>query len=193
MRFSSDVKQKFLGMGPENRDNKNSRETRTAFKGADRKTRCVEWSHIARNYQGSYCVQKNNSDNIIPPSDITVLIKNTKIKSVPDFDSICSKILKKFSNVTIIKLCYLINKVLEDCNYHPYTKTWKRSYEPRKLFIIFISLLSILSKITESIILNRLNQFVEPNIICKEQFDLEGTSPPPSTSKSCGMHHFWFS
>ncbi|GIY72990.1 RNA-directed DNA polymerase from mobile element jockey [Caerostris extrusa] len=34
-----------------------------------------------------------------------------------------------------------------------------------------ISLLSTLSKITESIILNRFNQFVEPNnIICKERF-----------------------
>ncbi|GIX75550.1 RNA-directed DNA polymerase from mobile element jockey [Caerostris extrusa] len=100
---------------------------------------------------------QNNSDDIIPPdspSDNTIIIKNTKIKSATGLDSISNKILKKLPIITMIKLCYLINKVLE-LKYFP--DSWKtatiipilklgkdptnpESYRP-------ISLLSTLSKI----------------------------------------------
>ncbi|GIX69855.1 RNA-directed DNA polymerase from mobile element jockey [Caerostris extrusa] len=88
---------------------------------------------------------QNNSDDIIPPvspSDITIIIKHTKIKSALGLDSISTKILKKLPNITIIKRCYLINKVLElkyfpdswkTATIIPILKTRKRSYEPRKL------------------------------------------------------------
>ncbi|GIY29063.1 RNA-directed DNA polymerase from mobile element jockey [Caerostris darwini] len=59
---------------------------------------------------------QNNSDDIIPPdspSDIIIIIQNMKTKSAPGLDSISNKILKKLPIITIIKLCYLINKVLE--------------------------------------------------------------------------------
>ncbi|GIX90790.1 hypothetical protein CEXT_135191 [Caerostris extrusa] len=44
---------------------------------------------------------------------ILPIIQNTKIKSAPGLDSISNKILKKLPIIIIIKLCYIINKVLE--------------------------------------------------------------------------------
>ncbi|GIY89443.1 ubiquitin carboxyl-terminal hydrolase 7 [Caerostris extrusa] len=57
--------------------------------------------------------QNKSNYYITPSSDITIN-KRTKIKSAPGLDSISYKSLKKLLDITIIKLCYLINKVSDD-------------------------------------------------------------------------------
>ncbi|GFV88235.1 probable RNA-directed DNA polymerase from transposon X-element [Trichonephila clavipes] len=104
------------------------------------------------------------------PSEIISYIKKSNSKKAPGKDGISNRMTKNFSLKAILILTILINKILT-LNYFP--KSWKEaiifpilkpgknknlpaSYRP-------ISLLSTLSKITESIILTRLKNFIYTN------------------------------
>ncbi|GFS91775.1 probable RNA-directed DNA polymerase from transposon X-element [Trichonephila clavipes] len=106
------------------------------------------------------------------PSEIISYIKKSSSKKAPGKDGISNRMTKNFSLKAILILTILINKILT-LNYFP--KAWKEaiifpilkpgknkkipsSYRP-------ISLLSTLSKITESIILTRLKEFLYTNNI----------------------------
>ncbi|GFX26238.1 probable RNA-directed DNA polymerase from transposon X-element [Trichonephila clavipes] len=106
------------------------------------------------------------------PSEIITYIKKSNSKKAPGKDGISNRMTKNFSLKAILILTILINKILT-LNYFP--KAWKEaiifpilkpgknknipsSYRP-------ISLLSTLSKITESIILTRLKEFLYTNNI----------------------------
>ncbi|GFW96303.1 probable RNA-directed DNA polymerase from transposon X-element [Trichonephila clavipes] len=106
------------------------------------------------------------------PSEIISYIKKSNSKKAPGKDGISNRMTKNFSLKAILILTILINKILT-LNYFP--KAWKEaiifpilktgknksipsSYRP-------ISLLSTLSKITESIILTRLKDFLYTNNI----------------------------
>ncbi|GFX44430.1 probable RNA-directed DNA polymerase from transposon X-element [Trichonephila clavipes] len=106
------------------------------------------------------------------PSEIISYIKKSNSKKAPGKDGISNRMTKNFSLKAILILTILINKILT-LNYFP--KAWKEaiifpilkpgknknipsSYRP-------ISLLSTLSKITESIILTRLKEFLYTNNI----------------------------
>ncbi|GFX60330.1 probable RNA-directed DNA polymerase from transposon X-element [Trichonephila clavipes] len=106
------------------------------------------------------------------PSEIISYNKKSNSKKAPGKDGICNRMTKNFSLKAILILTILINKILT-LNYFP--KAWKEaiifpilkpgknknipsSYRP-------ISLLSTLSKITESIILTRLKDFLYTNNI----------------------------
>ncbi|GFW49353.1 probable RNA-directed DNA polymerase from transposon BS [Trichonephila clavipes] len=104
------------------------------------------------------------------PSEIISYIKKSNSKKAPGKDGISNRMTKNFSLKAILILTIIINKILT-LNYFP--KSWKEaiifpilkpgknknlpaSYRP-------ISLLSTLSKITESIILTRLKNFIYTN------------------------------
>ncbi|GFU45176.1 RNA-directed DNA polymerase from mobile element jockey [Trichonephila clavipes] len=106
------------------------------------------------------------------PSEIISYIKKSNSKKAPGKDGISNRMTKNFSLKAILILTILINKILT-LSYFP--KAWKEaiifpilkpgknkniptSYRP-------ISLLSTLSKITESIILTRLKEFLYTNNI----------------------------
>ncbi|GFY27868.1 probable RNA-directed DNA polymerase from transposon X-element [Trichonephila clavipes] len=112
------------------------------------------------------------------PYEIISYIKKSNSKKAPGKDGISNRMTKNFSLKAILILTILINKILT-LNYFP--KAWKEaiifpilkpgknknipsSYRP-------ISLLSTLSKITESIILTRLKEFLcTNNIINPNQY-----------------------
>ncbi|GFV58588.1 probable RNA-directed DNA polymerase from transposon X-element [Trichonephila clavipes] len=104
------------------------------------------------------------------PSEIISYIKSSNPKKAPGKDGISNRMTKNFTLKAILILTILINKILKH-NYFP--KIWKEaiifpilkpgksknnpaSYRP-------ISLLSTLSKITESIILTRLKNIININ------------------------------
>ncbi|GFW76926.1 probable RNA-directed DNA polymerase from transposon X-element [Trichonephila clavipes] len=104
------------------------------------------------------------------PSEIISYIKNSNSKKAPGKDGISNRMTKNFTLKAILILTILVNKILT-LNYFP--KFWKEaiifpilkpgknknlpaSYRP-------ISLLPTLSKITESIILTRLKNFIYTN------------------------------
>ncbi|GFU91494.1 probable RNA-directed DNA polymerase from transposon X-element [Trichonephila clavipes] len=106
------------------------------------------------------------------PSEIISYIKSSNAKKAPGKDGISNRMTKNFTLKAILILTILINKILKH-NYFP--KIWKEaiifpilkpgksknnpaSYRP-------ISLLSTLSKITESIILTRLKNVININNI----------------------------
>ncbi|GFW38622.1 probable RNA-directed DNA polymerase from transposon X-element [Trichonephila clavipes] len=106
------------------------------------------------------------------PSEIISYIKSSNAKKAPGKDGISNRMTKNFTLKAILILTILINKILKH-NYFP--KIWKEaiifpilkpgksknnpaSYRP-------ISLLSTLSKITESIILTRLKNIININNI----------------------------
>ncbi|GFW25940.1 probable RNA-directed DNA polymerase from transposon X-element [Trichonephila clavipes] len=130
----------------------------------------------------------NNTD--IPPtlpSEIIQIIKKIKIKKYPGRDGITNKMLKKLPRLTIFKITNIINNMLT-LRYFP--MSWKtavvipilkpdknsalaESYRP-------ISLLPVLSKLAEKVILARLNDHLErENILIPEQ---HGFRPRLSTS-----------
>ncbi|GIX96745.1 hypothetical protein CDAR_591691 [Caerostris darwini] len=102
-RLSSDVKQKILGLGPANRDKKNSIETRGTFKGTDKKTRCVEWSRITRNCLGYYCVQ-NHDQNFFLGQDYSLDQQKYKEELIDHEDTI-EKIKGKIESLGLITNC----------------------------------------------------------------------------------------
>ncbi|GFX52810.1 probable RNA-directed DNA polymerase from transposon X-element [Trichonephila clavipes] len=104
------------------------------------------------------------------PSEIISYIKKSNSKKAPGKDGISNRMTKNFTLKAILILTILVNKILT-LNYFP--KSWKEaiifpilkpgknknlpaSYRP-------ISLLPTLSKITESIILTRLKNFIYTN------------------------------
>ncbi|GFW26973.1 probable RNA-directed DNA polymerase from transposon BS [Trichonephila clavipes] len=112
------------------------------------------------------------------PDEIINYIKNLKVNKVPGLDNINNKMIKHFSLKTIIILTYLINKILQlrhfpnnwktaivfPINKPGKNKQYPDSYRP-------ISLLSSLSKITELIILNRINKFInDTNFLNPNQY-----------------------
>ncbi|GFW81460.1 probable RNA-directed DNA polymerase from transposon X-element [Trichonephila clavipes] len=131
----------------------------------------------------------NNTDIIPPtlPSEIIQIIKKIKIKKCPGRDGITNKMLKKLPRLTIFKITNIINNMLT-LRYFP--MSWKtavvipilkpdknsalaESYRP-------ISLLPVLSKLAEKVILARLNDHLErENILIPEQ---HGFRPRLSTS-----------
>ncbi|GFU20546.1 probable RNA-directed DNA polymerase from transposon X-element [Trichonephila clavipes] len=131
----------------------------------------------------------NNTDIIPPtlPSEIIQIIKKIKIKKCPGRDGITNKMLKKLLRLTIFKITNIINNMLT-LRYFP--MSWKtavvipilrpdknsalaESYRP-------ISLLPVLSKLAEKVILARLNDHLErENILIPEQ---HGFRPRLSTS-----------
>ncbi|GFU51515.1 probable RNA-directed DNA polymerase from transposon X-element [Trichonephila clavipes] len=112
------------------------------------------------------------------PVEVSDYIKKLKIRKTPGNDNITNKMIRNFSLKALIILTFLINKILI---FRHFPKHWKiaiifpikkpgknsnlaQSYRP-------ISLLSSLSKITEHIILNRLNAFIsDSNIINPNQY-----------------------
>ncbi|GFX63918.1 probable RNA-directed DNA polymerase from transposon X-element [Trichonephila clavipes] len=131
----------------------------------------------------------NNNDLIPPtlPSAIIQIIKKIKIKKCPGRDGITNKMIKKLPKLTIFKITNIVNNMLT-LRYFP--KSWKtavvvpilkpgknsalaESYRP-------ISLLPVLSKLAEKIILARLNDYLErEKILIPEQ---HGFRPRLSTS-----------
>ncbi|GFU63032.1 probable RNA-directed DNA polymerase from transposon X-element [Trichonephila clavipes] len=131
----------------------------------------------------------NNIDLIPPtlPSEIIQIIKKIKIKKCPGRDGITNKMIKKLPKLTIFKITNIVNNMLT-LRYFP--KSWKtavvvpilkpgknsalaESYRP-------ISLLPVLSKLAEKIILARLNDYLErEKILIPEQ---HGFRPRLSTS-----------
>ncbi|GFX42257.1 probable RNA-directed DNA polymerase from transposon X-element [Trichonephila clavipes] len=101
------------------------------------------------------------------PLEVSDYIKKLKIRKTPGKDNITNKMIRNFSLKALIILTYLINKILI---LRHFPQNWKiavifpikkpgknsnlaQSYRP-------ISLLSVFGKITEYIILNRLNTFI---------------------------------
>ncbi|GFX52616.1 probable RNA-directed DNA polymerase from transposon X-element [Trichonephila clavipes] len=131
----------------------------------------------------------NNTDNISPilPFEIVQIIKKFKIKKCLGRDGIINKMLKKLPRLTIFKITNIINNMLT-VRYFP--MSWKtavvililkpgknialaESYQP-------ISLLPVLSKLAEKVILARLNDHLErENILIPQQ---HGFHPRLSTS-----------
>ncbi|GFT56316.1 RNA-directed DNA polymerase from mobile element jockey [Trichonephila clavipes] len=131
----------------------------------------------------------NNTGTIPPtlPSEIIQIIKKIKIKKCPGRDGITNKMIKKLPKLNIFKITNIVNNMLT-LRYFP--KSWKtavvvpilkpgknsalaESYRP-------ISLLPVLSKLAEKVILARLNDHLErENILIPEQ---HGFQPRLSTS-----------
>ncbi|GFT52230.1 probable RNA-directed DNA polymerase from transposon X-element [Trichonephila clavipes] len=119
----------------------------------------------------AYLDSNTNNNDLIPftlPSEIIQIIKMIKIKKCPGRDGITNKMIKKLPKLTIFKITNIVNNMLT-LRYFP--KSWKtavvvpilkpgknsalaESYRP-------ISLLPVLSKLAEKIILARLNDYLE--------------------------------
>ncbi|GFW96309.1 RNA-directed DNA polymerase from mobile element jockey [Trichonephila clavipes] len=138
----------------------------------------------------AYLDSNTNNNDLIPPtlpSEIIQIIKKIKIKKCPGRDGITNKMIKKLTKLTIFKITNIVNNMLT-LRYFP--KSWKtavvvpilkpgknsalaESYRP-------ISLLPVLSKLAEKIILARLNDYLErEKILIPEQ---HGFRPRLSTS-----------
>ncbi|GFT46861.1 probable RNA-directed DNA polymerase from transposon X-element [Trichonephila clavipes] len=118
----------------------------------------------------AYLDSNTNNNDLIPPtlpSEIIQIIKKIKIKKCPGRDGITNKMIKKLPKQTIFKITNIVNNMLT-LRYFP--KSWKtavvvpilkpgknsalaESYRP-------ISLLPVLSKLAEKIILARLNDYL---------------------------------
>ncbi|GFT92026.1 RNA-directed DNA polymerase from mobile element jockey [Trichonephila clavipes] len=138
----------------------------------------------------AYLDSNTNNNDLIPPtlpSEIIQIIKKIKIKKCPGRDGITNKMIKKLPKLTIFKITNIVNNMLT-LRYFP--KSWKtavvvpilkpgknsalaESYRP-------ISLLPVLSKLAEKIILARLNDYLDrEKILIPEQ---HGFRPRLSTS-----------
>ncbi|GFW02622.1 probable RNA-directed DNA polymerase from transposon X-element [Trichonephila clavipes] len=138
----------------------------------------------------AYMDSNTNNTDIIPPtlpSEVIQIIKKIKIKKCPGRDGVTNKMLKKLPRLIIFKITNIINNMLT-LRYFP--MSWKtavvipilkhgknsalaESYLP-------ISLLPVLSKLAEKVILAKLNDHLErENILIPEQ---HGFRPRLSTS-----------
>ncbi|GFT88187.1 probable RNA-directed DNA polymerase from transposon BS [Trichonephila clavipes] len=104
------------------------------------------------------------------PDEILNYIKSLKNNKAPGSDLITNKMVKNFPIKIIMILTYLINKILflrhfpnnwKNATVFPIKKPNKNAHFPDSYRPI--SLLSILSKITEYVILNRLKSFTNDN------------------------------
>ncbi|GFU33560.1 probable RNA-directed DNA polymerase from transposon X-element [Trichonephila clavipes] len=106
---------------------------------------------------------------LLPPTDpveICEYIRRLKNNKAPGSDLITNKMVKNFNTKTLLILTYLINKIFslrhfpnnwKNAIVFPIKKPDKNAHNPSSYRPI--SLLSILSKITEYIILNRLKTY----------------------------------
>ncbi|GBM35555.1 putative RNA-directed DNA polymerase from transposon X-element, partial [Araneus ventricosus] len=119
-----------------------------------------------------------NNLSSVTASEVIDFIKILKPNKSPGLDQISNRMLKNLPLKFILYLTFLMNVLMQNC-YFP--KCWKtavvvpipkpnsdlslpQNYHP-------ISLLSCLSKVFESVLLRRLNQFLDDNnIIISEQF-----------------------
>ncbi|GBM74695.1 putative RNA-directed DNA polymerase from transposon BS, partial [Araneus ventricosus] len=119
-----------------------------------------------------------NNLSSVTASEVIDFIKTLKPNKSPGLDQISNRMLKNLPLKFILYLTFLMNVLMQNC-YFP--KCWKtavvvpipkpnsdlslpQNYRP-------ISLLSCLSKVFESVLLRRLNQFLDDNnIIISEQF-----------------------
>ncbi|GFV45676.1 probable RNA-directed DNA polymerase from transposon X-element [Trichonephila clavipes] len=112
------------------------------------------------------------------PIEIINYAKNLKNNKSPGADKITNKMIKKLPLKAILTLTFLINKILKLRHFpnnwknaiiFPIKKPGKNNHQPSSYRPI--CLLSSLSKITEHIILNRINTFIsESNLINPNQF-----------------------
>ncbi|GFW53020.1 probable RNA-directed DNA polymerase from transposon BS [Trichonephila clavipes] len=112
------------------------------------------------------------------PDEVAAYVNKLKIRKTPGKDNITNKMIRNFPLKALIILTYLINKILLLRHFpnnwkiaviFPIKKPGKNSNNPQSFRPI--SLLSSLSKITEHIILNRINSFIsDTNIINPNQY-----------------------
>ncbi|GFS48780.1 probable RNA-directed DNA polymerase from transposon X-element [Trichonephila clavipes] len=104
------------------------------------------------------------------PTEICDYIRRLKNNKAPGSDQITNKMVKNFNTKTLLILTYLINKILflrhfpnnwKNAIVFPIKKPDKNAHNPSSYRPI--SLLSVLSKITEYVILNRLKSFTNDN------------------------------
>ncbi|GFW76671.1 probable RNA-directed DNA polymerase from transposon X-element [Trichonephila clavipes] len=137
-----------------------------------------------------YFLNENNFDAPLPPpmpSEILNFIKNAKVKRAPGREGITNKMLQNLTLPVIFQLTNLISNIFITGHFPDHWKTASvipilkpgkprcspDSYRP-------ISLLPVLSKITEKLILTRLNSHLnENNILISQQ---HGFRPRLSTS-----------
>ncbi|GBN55988.1 RNA-directed DNA polymerase from mobile element jockey [Araneus ventricosus] len=119
-----------------------------------------------------------NNLSSVTASEVSDFIKTLKPNKSPGLDQISNRMLKNLPLKFILYITFLLNVLMQNC-YFP--NCWKtavvvpipkpnsdlslpQNYRP-------ISLLSCLSKVFESVLLRRLNQFLDDNnIIISEQF-----------------------
>ncbi|GFV02831.1 probable RNA-directed DNA polymerase from transposon X-element [Trichonephila clavipes] len=104
------------------------------------------------------------------PTEICEYIRRLKNNKAPGSDQITNKMVKNFNTKTLLILTYLINKILflrhfpnnwKNAIVFPIKKPDKNAHNPSSYRPI--SLVSVLSKITEYVILNRLKSFTNDN------------------------------
>ena len=120
----------------------------------------------------------NYTDYDTNPNEIITIIKTQTSKKAPGIDNIQNIILKNFTKKAIVQCMYIINAAIrlthfpshwKTGNIIPIYKAGKCSSEPSSYRPI--SLLPTLSKLSEKIILKRLDKFEEKQkIIVEEQF-----------------------
>ncbi|GFU66258.1 RNA-directed DNA polymerase from mobile element jockey [Trichonephila clavipes] len=122
-----------------------------------------------------FFINDNNFDDIpisTKPSELLQYIKKLKIKKAPGRDKITNKMVLNFPTSVIFQLTNLINKILHSGHF---PQAWKTAtvipiLKPGKDPTLAtshrpISLLPVLSKLAERIILNRLNDHLQQNDI----------------------------
>ncbi|GFU16060.1 RNA-directed DNA polymerase from mobile element jockey [Trichonephila clavipes] len=135
----------------------------------------------------------DDSPSITKPSEIVQIINNFKIKKAPGREGITNKMCKHFNRSVVFQLTNIINNILT-VGYFP--KMWKTAsvipiLKPGKdptLPDSFrpISLLPVLSKITEKVIQKRLCQHLNDNdILIPQQHGFRAGLSPHHTS-FCG-------
>ncbi|GFU48784.1 RNA-directed DNA polymerase from mobile element jockey [Trichonephila clavipes] len=112
------------------------------------------------------------------PDEVAAYVNKLKVRKTPGKDNITNKMIRNFPIKALIILTYLINKILLLRHFpnnwkiaviFPIKKPGKSSNNPQSFRPI--SLLSTLSKITEHIILNRINSFIsDTNLINPNQY-----------------------
>lgn len=135
----------------------------------------LEVNNTVSNFRNNTVI--NPPSYTILPSEVTELIKKIKIKKAPGIDGISNKMVKNLPTKTIIEITHIINAVhaiqhfpqsWKTANVIPIYKTGKDSTAPSSYRPI--SLLPILSKITEKTILRQLNTHLyDNNILIPEQ------------------------
>ncbi|GBN68186.1 putative RNA-directed DNA polymerase from transposon BS [Araneus ventricosus] len=132
----------------------------------------------------------NNNLSPATASEISDFIKTLKPNKTPELDQITNRMLKNLPLKFILYLTFLMNVIMQNC-YFP--KCWKTAVVipiPKPNFDLTlpqnyrpISLLSCMSKVFESVLLKRLNQFLDDNnIITSEQFGFRKIFRPITSS-----------
>lgn len=123
-------------------------------------------------------IEHGNDLPLTSPRELRSIIKKLPTKKAPGHDNIDNRIIKNLSTKAVVQLMYIINAILKT-SYFP--EIWKMAVivpipKPNKeltnpVNYRPISLLSTLSKLTEKIILERINSFNKKHkIIIDEQF-----------------------